>query len=472
MRPGHFRLRHVLVPLAASMLASGTVTAAAGATTNAATVTTSAATATSSPAVATAVSLDWHAVPVQAPTGGLGTVAGGATSDTLSTGNITCLSTSDCIVAGDLEDQDVYPETSRALIWNWDGKAWASQTTGTSGDGALVGTACASPTQCWAVGAQYVGKGLATTEGLMEHYDGKSWSPASLPGATGVALNSVSCTSTSDCVAVGNLQTATHAAHALAYGWDGKTWSQLPALSPPGALWTVLQGTDCFAPNDCIAVGDADNSLKGSGYFFSERFNGSSWSLISMPNTAKFNLGDATYLNLSCPSSNSCLAAGSAWGYTHGAMGLNVLFGVGFSWDGRAWASRAWKAATCFGLCPGASGAKSPLNYERFYYPAGASCPAPGDCWANLNLDPIVADGNPRQGVLRDDIAFAHWNGTTFQQKTVPVLGFFSSVGCLPSSGGSWCIGLGETPSAWSGTGPSRQVADVSMVGGYFTVGT
>jgi hypothetical protein len=471
MRPGHFRLRHVLVPLAASVLASGTVSATAVATTRATTsATTSALARATDAAVTTAASLAWHAVPVQAPAGGLGTVAGGATSDILSTGNITCLSTSDCIVAGDLEDQDVYPETSRAVIWHWDGKLWASQATGISGDAALVGTACASLTECWAMGAQYVGKGLATTEGVMEHYDGTTWSPVSLPGATGVALNGVSCVSASDCLAVGNLQTATHAAHALAYRWDGKTWSALPALSPPGALWTVLEGTDCFAANDCIAVGDADNSPTGSGYFFSERFNGSSWSLISMPNKAQFNLGDATYLNLSCPSSNSCLAAGSAWHYTHGEMGLNTLFGVSFSWDGSSWTSRAWNVATCFGLCPGASSAKSPLNYERFYYPAGASCPAPGDCWVNLNLDPIVADGDPSQGVLRDNIAFAHWNGTTFQQKTVPMLGFFSSVGCLPVSGGSWCIGLGETPSAWSGTGPTRQVANVSMVGGYFTV--
>jgi hypothetical protein len=188
MHPGHFRLRHVLVPLAASVLASGTMSATAGATTRATTrATTSALAGVTDAAVTTAASLAWHAVAVQAPAGGLGTVAGGAASDILSTGNITCLSTSDCIVAGDLEDQDVYPETSRAVIWHWDGKLWASQATGISGDAALVGTACASPTECWAMGAQYVGKGLATTEGVMEHYDGKTWSPVSLPGATGVA---------------------------------------------------------------------------------------------------------------------------------------------------------------------------------------------------------------------------------------------------------------------------------------------
>ena len=456
MPAGHPQLRHLLVPLAASLLAAAFVGAAASTTASAAT--------------ATATSLDWHAAPVQAPAGGIGPASGGEPSEVLSTGNITCLSTSDCMVAGSVTDANVYPETSRVVIWNWDGKVWASQPTGMSGNGALVGTGCAIPTDCWATGARYLGKQLTTTVGLIEHYNGKSWSPSSLPSPAGVALNGVSCTSTSDCLAAGNRQTAKNAAHALAYRWDGETWTALAVLSPPGALWTVLDGTDCFSPNDCIAVGDADNSLTGSGYFFSERYNGSSWSLISMPNNAKFNMGDDTYLNLSCPSANSCLAAGSAWHYTHGEMGMNDLFGLSFSWDGKSWTSRAWDAATCFGLCPGAYSAKNPLNYEMFYYPGGSSCTAPSDCWVNLTLDPLVADGNPTHGMLKDDITFARWDGTTFQLERVPVPGFFSSIGCLPTTAGTWCIGLGETAGAWSVTNGYRQPTKVSMVAGYFTV--
>jgi hypothetical protein len=68
MHPGHFRLRHVLVPLAASVLASGTMSATAGATTRATTrATTSALAGVTDAAVTTAASLAWHAVAVQAP---------------------------------------------------------------------------------------------------------------------------------------------------------------------------------------------------------------------------------------------------------------------------------------------------------------------------------------------------------------------------------------------------------------------
>jgi hypothetical protein len=458
MRAGHPQLRHLLLPLAASLLASAFLSTAANATANV--------------TAAKTTSLNWHAVPVQPPPGGVGPAPGGVPYDVLSTGNITCLSPSDCVVAGSLEDSDAYPETSRLVIWRWDGKVWGSQSTGTSADGALVGTACASPTDCWATGAKFIGKQLSTSVGLIEHYNGKSWAPFPLTDADGVALNSVSCTSPSDCLAAGNRQTATKAAHALAYLWDGKTWTALAPLSPLGALWTVLDGIDCFSPNDCIAVGAADNSSTGSGYFFSERFNGKSWSLISMPNNAKFDMGNDTYLNLSCASANICLAAGSAWHYTHGEMGMNDLFGLNFSWDGKSWASRAWDAASCFGLCPGAYNTKNPLNYERFYYPAGASCTAPGNCWASLTLDPLVGDGDPSQGMLKDDITFAHWDGASFQLKRAPVLGFFSSIGCLPTSGGTWCIGLGETGIAWAVRDGYREPAKVSMVGAYFTAPT
>lgn len=458
MRKGHFGSWRLPGVVATVVLALGFVVAVAGPT--------PAVTA----AAATSASLGWHPVVVQAPPGGTGKVVYGVPQDLLSTGNVTCLSRSDCVVAGYLEDDDADPNTYRSVAWRWDGKAWMAQSTGVAGDAGLVDTACPTAHDCWAVGARFEGK-AASSVGLVDHYNGKTWSPSPLPGAAGVALNGISCPSVSDCVAVGNLQTSTDAAHAVAYRWNGTAWSVSAAPSPTGAMWTVLESIDCVTAQDCIVVGDAENSLSGSGYFFGERFNGASWSLLHLPNPAEFNLGNATSLNLSCPSDGRCVAVGSAWHYTKGQQGLNSLFGVSYVWDGKAWESRAWDADTCFGLCPGTASATSPLAWERFYYPDGESCVTPTDCWVGVSLDSIVAEGYRGQGPLDDDIVLAHWDGTTFKLSKGPSLGFISAVGCLPDGAGSWCVGLGEAPSAWAGTGTSRQPSKVKMTGGYFVAG-
>jgi hypothetical protein len=384
-------------------------------------------------------------------------------------GNTTCLSRSDCVVAGYLQDQDASPETYRAVIWHWDGSSWVAQATGLTGNAALVGTACATPSDCWAVGARFEGPQLDQVVGLVDHYNGTTWSPSSPPGAAGASLNGIACPSASECVAVGNKQISAEAAHARAYRWDGRAWSVIAAPSPAGALWTVLDSVDCFSATNCLAVGDADNSVKGSGYFFGERFKGASWSLFTMPNTVKFDMGNASYLSLSCPARNSCLATGSAWGYTDGQMGLNYLFGLSYTWDGSSWSSRKWPSQTCFGSCSARS-TTGPRDYERFYYPASESCTGPNQCWVGVSLDPIVAEGDREEGPFVNDIAIARWDGSEFQLVKAPVLGEIDAVGCLPAGTGTgtWCVTLGQAAKGWVGTGAQRHPSKLSMTGGYF----
>jgi hypothetical protein len=72
--------------------------------------------------------------------------------------------------------------------------------------------------------------------------------------------------------------------------------------------------------------------------------------------------------------------------------------------------------------------------------------------------------------MLQHDITVARWDGTTFQLERAPVLGFFGSIGCLPTSRGSWCIGLGESGGDWAVTNGYREPTKVSMVAAYFTV--
>lgn len=393
--------------------------------------------------------LAWHAVPVQAPRlEPASSGSAGMLGYLLSNGNMTCLSRSDCVVAGYLQDLDVAPETYQGVIWRWDGSAWSVQSTGLSGDIGLVGTACAAATDCWAVGARFEGAHLDQLVGLVDHFNGTGWSPSVLPGADGVALNGVSCVSASNCVAVGNQETSSDKAHALAYRWDGERWSPLTAVSPAGALWTVLDSVQCFTATNCLAVGDADDSPKGSGYFFGERFNGTSWSLFTMPNKTKFNMGTQTDVTLSCSQAQSCLVVGSALGYTNGEMGADFPFGVSYASHGGSWAPVA---------VPKGSGQ---LNY---FFENG-SCTAGAGCWGALGVPGIVGGG------LTSDIAVAHWDGSSFQLFAASALGYLSSIGCLPATTGTWCVGLGEAPTRWVGKGSARRPTNAALAGGYFVV--
>ena len=238
----------------------------------------------------------------------------------LSLGDITCASNTDCVVAGYLESPNPaansYPPKApsdlyQPVLWHWDGHQWAYQASATKGSVGLVGSACASADDCWAVGGQFVGKLGNQSVGVIVHYDGKSWSSSSFPSPAGAAFNGVACTSASNCLAAGNRQISATSAHVLVEHWDGQAWSAMPAPSPKAALWSVLESLTCPSPTDCLALGDADNSAKGPGYFFAERFNGASWSMVPAQNAQQFNMGNASGLSeIACPSPADCLAVG------------------------------------------------------------------------------------------------------------------------------------------------------------------
>jgi len=376
-----------------------------------------------------AVVVDWSAVPVQGMT----------PRGLLSVGGITCTSTTACVAAGYLQvpnpKDDSYPPTQpaelyRPLLWHWDGHEWLYQTTANPGSVGLVGTACLSGTQCWAVGAQSVGKLGNQFAGVIDSYNGKAWRQSPLPDATGAAFNAISCPSTDDCLAVGARQTSLTQAHVLVEHWDGKTWAASSSASPKGAMWSTLDSVSCFSPTSCVALGDAQDSAKATGYFFGERFNGTSWSLFTVPNPQKFNMGNESGLfGLSCPSTTSCLAVGTALDYTAGQMGADFPGGVAETWDGSTWA--AIRALPQSGQ--GAS-----------YLPNGDSCPAVGHCWVALGVPSIL-------GPLSRDAAVAQWDGSSFVVSSSPTKGFFSDIGCLKQDAGNWCMALGETPTGGRG---------------------
>ncbi len=150
------------------------------------------------------------------------------------------------------------------------GSGWSVQSTDTdSGDtdsgGALNSVSCTAANACTAVGfleRSIDGYYNATT--LADRWNGAEWSvQTTYPSQQGGSLGAVSCTSSSDCTAVGYFRDETaqsSAAEALGERWNGATWTALELTGLPAAsgMWREnwLHALSCAEPGACVAVGD------------------------------------------------------------------------------------------------------------------------------------------------------------------------------------------------------------------------
>jgi hypothetical protein len=269
-------------------------------------------------------------------------------------------------------------------------------------DSSFAAVACPSTTECVAVGSAS-GSGPGS---VAEVWNGTAWRAERVPNPHGisstgqVALNAVSCPSTSLCVAVGtytpNGSELTVSRSFSAVWQDGK-WTEHPTaiIHAIGLDGTDLQGVSCPSTTACMAVGTYQQG-KGSG-FLSEQWQGSSWSLIKTPEAP---YQSVEFSGVSCPAVGTCTAVGSdqeqgpamaaefsngAWTYQSTAGSTAALDGVscpavndcvavGQNYDSsdsalvEVWRGDAWR------LVPTSRLAGVDLN--------GISCPGTTDCTA------------------------------------------------------------------------------------------
>jgi hypothetical protein len=179
---------------------------------------------------------------------------------------IACSAPNDCWAVGYTYDRD---STVHSYIEHWDGARWspADPVMANGGDetlrnnSLLESVTCVSASSCWATGAQYlqsafVGTGPLQSQPLIVHWDGISWREAIEPNvnnstAANGYLNATTCSSASDCWAVGVFTdgniTQTLAAHygvlplaptavvsRKAHGATGSFDVDLPTFGAPG----------------------------------------------------------------------------------------------------------------------------------------------------------------------------------------------------------------------------------------------
>ena len=122
------------------------------------------------------------------------------------------------------------------LAITWNGTSWSPRHTLSSARavfGVSLALSCTKPSHCVALATARAGTEMASFA-----WNGKAWSPPDLIDSNGGGLSSVSCPTTSFCMAVdwnGNALT-----------WKGGEWSKPDQIDPEGYLFSLLSLCTCM----------------------------------------------------------------------------------------------------------------------------------------------------------------------------------------------------------------------------------
>jgi hypothetical protein len=242
----------------------------------------------------------WSAQPVPAP-------AGVGLSSRLT--GVSCTSPTACTAVG----QSVSRDRTTPLVERWNGITWSiERATG----GSLISVSCTSGLACTAVGR-------AANETLGEGWNGSKWSiqpnprPRRFGGPDGDnELGSVSCASRDACVAVGDSGWGSgfnSVRVTLAEHWNGSQWSVQPTPNP--IQLDEFNSVSCSSSRSCIAVGYYTDRAGDATLPLVERWHGGRWSVLRTPRSLSTGKSaDPTLLAAVCFANGNCLAIGDAEG--------------------------------------------------------------------------------------------------------------------------------------------------------------
>lgn len=316
---------------------------------------------------------------------------------------VRCASPGSCWAVGEYDRNGA--QLNQVLRWNgrkWLAAAAIPQPGGTADQdiNELRDVSCTAADSCWAggdFGTESASGEVQLNEAL--HWNGKRWSRVTTPNPAGTgatdenAIESIRCTSASDCWAVGSY--GTDAGSDVLFNevlhWTGRKWTVVTVPDPGGSAtldFSVLRSVSCTAPSSCKAAGSYGSNLP-AGDRLNEvlRWNGAKWSLSKTPDPDGSSAGDAQSLTgISCLSPKSCWAAGSYGSQTQSDGTLNeALF-----WNGKKWTQATTPN-------PGGVGMHDISQFMAI------RCVTSDDCWAVGNQ----VDGG---GAFHDMIL--HWTGT------------------------------------------------------------
>jgi len=170
----------------------------------------------------------------------------------------------------------------------------------------LNGVSCSAAADCMAVGWYGIGSLSADSGLLLERWNGSRWSRLPAPSiGEPPALEQVSCSSKSFCIAVGYLIAGSDDLP-LATIWNGHAWSQLDFPVAAGVVEGQLTGVDCFSGTDCVAVGWTYDGAVDTPVL--ARFNGVTWTMGTTRDGSA--IYDSKLVGISCATRTWCVAVG------------------------------------------------------------------------------------------------------------------------------------------------------------------
>ena len=137
--------------------------------------------------------------------------------------------------------------------------------------GSLFGVSCFGTSRCAAVGQR---SGTAQGPGgtLADKWNGTTWTVVTSPnpaGSAGARLDGVACTAAKNCLAVGDFRDGTSGdTLPTAEKWNGTAWSLVTVPGPSGSTDAFLESVACSSTANCFAVGGSMNNT------LTERWNG------------------------------------------------------------------------------------------------------------------------------------------------------------------------------------------------------
>ena len=343
------------------------------------------------------------------PVSGGGSPAFGINSEL---NGITCAAIDSCFAVGDY----IPANQNVVLTEQWNGTQWQflpSPTPSGSTSASLEGAACASLTDCFAVGSASTSSNCCVL--ISQH---GAWSIIRSPnsGTAHNQLAAMSCPSANFCMATGDNVSM---GRALVEQWNGRVWSLVTSPKPVGTGGNILSGVSCTSASFCMAAGYNEES----GRTLIEEWDGSSWSTVSSPNPGNPGSSAALY-GVSCISGDFCVAAGQ---YYNGSSANETLVE---EWDGSRWTI--------------VNSPNTTIN-DGFY---GVSC---------TDISFCMADGYYDNGTNVSQTLVEEWNGSTWSIAASPTANydFLYGVSCL---GVSFCMATGISSGAvtlieeWDGT--------------------
>jgi outer membrane protein OmpA-like peptidoglycan-associated protein len=269
----------------------------------------------------------WSAVTAPLP-------AGASTTPQNAFDAVSCSSVGNCVAVGTYQDTAGNQE---ALLDVDVGGTWSTTTAPLPGDAdtshqdnTLDAVTCTSAVDCVAVGS-YVNTSPSSTcpnedclQPLIDVESSGTWSAVDAPlppNATtspqnGDSLTSVTCTSTSNCVAVGSYVDASANSQALLDVETSSTWTAVPAPLPGDASLTPntdsFTSVTCVSLGNCVAVGQYDNTLENPEGLIDTETSGTWTSMTApVPGDADTALPDVLLTSVSCSTMTTCVAVGS-----------------------------------------------------------------------------------------------------------------------------------------------------------------